>query len=121
MSTNCLVTKLKAIVNNDNLSLLGSITINVDTAVASQGAANSRYIRISLADNCTVGDLKVKNVGGYFCNSDGSGNLGDVFSNIIKQTTNVYFSPTTTKLIVLNKDKIKELLKLSFLKQLTSV
>lgn len=75
MTNNCLVTKLKGVVNNPNLPKLGILPISV-YAEGSPSQA-SRSIRIEVKDTSAGSTLKA--VGGYFASSySGTYNLTEV-------------------------------------------
>lgn len=90
MINNCLVTKLKNVVENDNLPLMGFCSISIN--------GTNSILRFSIYCN-TVANKKMKLTGGlYFTNSTGTQNLGTEIS--VATDAAFYVSAGTGKLLI---------------------
>lgn len=91
---NCLVTKLKGVVNDDNLTILGGFTCNI---LETEGSVTLRHFELKSGSPITV---ELTN-GLYFTNSNGDnlGNKIEDYTGVIERLV----SHGTGKLIVKNK------------------
>lgn len=105
MANDCLVTKLKSVVDNDNLSYLGAImcTINEEE----NPTPSNRRITVR-ADG---GDVELEIIEGqaHFTNSSGSSDLGKSSTIVAGGSQYLYLSNHAGKLLIKNKYHISEI------------
>lgn len=100
---NCLVTKLKGTVDNNNLPIFDAVRIHINSTAASSAPQNQRKF------SCTAYNLTtftLENIGGSFVDSEGQ-IIGDGKTLTIGTTlTDVYYSANTTMILVKGKQNI---------------
>lgn len=100
---NCLVTKLKGTVDNNNLPIFDAVRIHINSTAASSAPQNERRFSCT-AYNLTT--LTLENIGGSFVNSEGQ-IIGDGKTLTVGTTlTSVYYSANTTMILVKGKQNI---------------
>lgn len=99
---NCLVTKIKASVNNNNLPIRDTVRVFVDTSVSASVPQDERCIRVQPD---TSAGLKIKAINGFICDSDGSNQVSE--KTITGNEQNVYFTSGVTELLVVDKSEIR--------------
>lgn len=97
----CLVEKIKAEVSNNNLPIIDTVRLFVNTSVSAGLGQNNRCFRMQPQND----GVKVKAVGGFICDSDGSNQ--EVERTITGGEQNVYFTSGVTELLVSKKANIK--------------
>lgn len=105
---NCSVTKLNAVVNNDNLPVRNTVVLRMsDAEKAASAAASKRYFIVSKHMDASA-VIELENVGGTFC--DASGNPDGTTVTINKTgDKKIYVSVNTQKVLIKNKDAIRML------------
>lgn len=96
MANKCLVTKLNGMVNNDNLPILGALTVKVKSVTSPTD--NQRKLTITVAETETV---KVKAVGGSFTKNGVS--MTELTLNNSDGVVVLYFSNGDYKVNIENK------------------
>ena len=102
---NCLVTKLKGTVDNNNLPIFDAVRIHINSTAASSAAQSDRGFSCNAYPMTT---LTLENIGGSFVNSEGQ-IIGDGKTLTINNTptpTNFYYSANTTMILVKGKQNI---------------
>jgi hypothetical protein len=99
----CLKTQLKSVIQNDNLTIFGGITLAVDNELAASAALSSRRFKMQFVQNSEV---ELKNVGGNFLDSNGN-SLGTIIKFTATGGMNDYYFSADTKYIIIPKYTIE--------------